>query len=173
MPQFSFIEHRSRTILNLALFFKQKMSRSLPLFLYKRLFNKQLTENIGSIKFAKDRIRTADLWCWKRPLCQLNHNHCPFLTLFYISISFWPIIEKYTEVKSPSGYFFFKRLLKVWTKHMLTSFNKKLFFKSVSQWPHRNYLEYWQILAAWLIEGLKLAIPGLFFTCLNIFSISE
>ena len=152
MPQFSFIEHRS--ILNLALFFKQKMSRSLPLFLYKRLFNKQLTENIGSIKFANDRIRTADLWCWKRPLCQLNHNHCPFLTLFYISISFWPIIEKYTEVKSPSGYFFFKRLLKVWTKHMLTSFNKKF-------------------LAAWLIEGLKLAIPGLFFTCLNIFSISE
>ena len=23
-----------------------------------------------------DRIRTADLWCWKRPLSQLSHNDC-------------------------------------------------------------------------------------------------
>ena len=27
--------------------------------------------------FADARIRTADLWCQKRPLCQLRYNHCP------------------------------------------------------------------------------------------------
>ena len=37
-------------------------------FLYE-----QLTGNIGSIKVAVDWIRTAELWCSKRPLCQLSH----------------------------------------------------------------------------------------------------
>ena len=50
------------------------MSHSRPLFLYFRLFYKQLTENIGSIKVADDRIRTADLWLWKQPLCQLSNT---------------------------------------------------------------------------------------------------
>ena len=27
--------------------------------------------------FADDWIRTADLWCRKRPLFQLSHKHCP------------------------------------------------------------------------------------------------
>ena len=27
------------------------------------------------MKFFDDWIRTADLWCWKRPICQLSHNH--------------------------------------------------------------------------------------------------
>ena len=27
--------------------------------------------------FADDWIWTADLWYWKRPLCQLSHNHYP------------------------------------------------------------------------------------------------
>ena len=42
-----------------------------------RLFNTiyyiQLIEN----KIADDWIRTADLWCRKRPLYQPRHNHCP------------------------------------------------------------------------------------------------
>ena len=28
--------------------------------------------------FAGDRIRTAELWCWKRLLCQLSRNHFPW-----------------------------------------------------------------------------------------------
>ena len=54
-----------------------KMDHSRPLFLYFRLFYKQLTENIGSKKVVDDRIRTADLFCWNIPLCQLSHKHCP------------------------------------------------------------------------------------------------
>ena len=53
------------------------MGHSRPLFLYFRLFYKQLTVNKGSIKVADDWIRTRVLWYWKRPLCQLRHNHCP------------------------------------------------------------------------------------------------
>ena len=30
-----------------------------------------------NINFADDWIRTVDLWCRKRPLYQLSHNHCP------------------------------------------------------------------------------------------------
>ena len=37
------------------------------------------TVNNIDIKFADDWIRTADLWHWKRLLCQLSHNHCPKL----------------------------------------------------------------------------------------------
>ena len=54
-----------------------KMGHSRPLFLYFRLFYKQLTVNKCSIKVADDWIRTRVLWYWKRPLCQLRHNHCP------------------------------------------------------------------------------------------------
>ena len=53
------------------------MGHSRPLFLYFRLFYKQLTVNKCSIKVADDWIRTRILWYWKRPLCQLRHNHCP------------------------------------------------------------------------------------------------
>ena len=30
-----------------------------------------------TINFADDGIRTADLWCPKRSLCRLSHNHYP------------------------------------------------------------------------------------------------
>ena len=39
----------------------------------------QLT--ISSKNFADDWIRTSDLWCLKRPLCQLSHNHYPFVDM--------------------------------------------------------------------------------------------
>ena len=32
---------------------------------------------MNSINITDDLIRTMDLWCWKRPLYQLSHNHCP------------------------------------------------------------------------------------------------
>ena len=32
---------------------------------------------IFSVKFDNVLIRTEDLWCQKRPLCQLIHNDCP------------------------------------------------------------------------------------------------
>ena len=33
--------------------------------------------------FADDWIRTADLWCGKRPLYKLSHNHCPIVIKVY------------------------------------------------------------------------------------------
>ena len=62
-------------------YFFLKMGHSRPLFLYFRLSYKQLTVNKCSIKVANDWIRTRVLWYWKRPLCQLRHNHCPNLSL--------------------------------------------------------------------------------------------
>ena len=63
-------------------FFFKKMGHSRPFFLYFRLFYKQLTVNKCSIKVANDWIRTRVLWYRKRPLCQLRHNHCPFIQFF-------------------------------------------------------------------------------------------
>ena len=50
-----------------------KMGHSWPLFLYFCLFYCA----IGRYTFADVRIQSADLWCQKRPLYQLSHNHCP------------------------------------------------------------------------------------------------
>ena len=74
--------------------FFYKMGYSRPLFLYFRLFCKQLTVNKCSIKVADDWIQTRVLWYWKRPLCQLRHNHCPTTTkmlciLYFLSLSFY------------------------------------------------------------------------------------
>ena len=49
------------------------MGHSRSLFLYFCLFY----FTIGRQNFAGVWIWTADLWCWKRPLYQLSHNHCP------------------------------------------------------------------------------------------------
>ena len=52
------------------------MADSRPLFIF--VFSLQLTVNKYIIsKFADDLIRTADLWCRKRPPYKLSHNHCP------------------------------------------------------------------------------------------------
>ena len=62
-----------------------KMGHSRPLFLYFRLFYKQLTVNKCSIKVADDWIRTWVLWYWKRPLCQLRqttaHSYRTFVSI--------------------------------------------------------------------------------------------
>ena len=63
------------------------MGHSQPLFLYFRLFYKQLTVNKCSIKVADDCIQFWVLWYWKQPLCQLLHNHCPWLLLGLIVTS--------------------------------------------------------------------------------------
>ena len=57
----------------------KKMGHSRPLFLYFRLFYKQLTVNKCSIKVADDWNRTRVLWYRKWPLCQLRHNHFPMI----------------------------------------------------------------------------------------------
>ena len=62
------------------------MGHSRPLFLYFRLFYKQLTVNKCSIKVADDWIRTRALWYWKQPLCQLRHNHCLRRYSFYLGL---------------------------------------------------------------------------------------
>ena len=66
-----------------------QMGYSRPLFIYFRLFYKQLTVNNCSIKVADGWIRTRVLWYQKRPRCQLchNHNHLSlFLCLFIFFI---------------------------------------------------------------------------------------
>ena len=42
--------------------------------------------------FTVEEIRTTDLWCQKRPLCQLSHNHCPNierLLLVWKNVTIW------------------------------------------------------------------------------------
>ena len=73
-----------------------KMGHYRPLFLLFSSFQYrwQYVNTFSLEKFADDCIRTADLWCRKRPLCQLIHNQCPrcnlvkcaFSGLFYFFI---------------------------------------------------------------------------------------
>ena len=58
------------------IFLKMGHSR---LFLYFCLFY----YTIGIINFAYVCIRTADLWCQKRPTYQLSHNLCPNVIFFH------------------------------------------------------------------------------------------
>ena len=55
--------------------FAKIMGHSRPLFLYFRLFYKQITVYKCSIKVADYWIRTRVLWYWKQLLNQLCHNH--------------------------------------------------------------------------------------------------
>ena len=52
------------------------MGHSRTLFLYFHLFY-LYNCTMGRLNFADVGIRTADLWCRKRPLYQLSHHHCP------------------------------------------------------------------------------------------------
>ena len=57
----------------------------LPIHIFKNwaipgLFNNILVSS--NIKFADDWLRTAYLWCRKRPFFQLSHNHCPSKNIF-------------------------------------------------------------------------------------------
>ena len=70
------------------LFFCFKMGHSRYLFLYFRLFYTQLKVNKCSIKVADDWIWTWVLWYWRRPLCQLRHNHCPPIFFFFFHVCF-------------------------------------------------------------------------------------
>ena len=38
-----------------------------------------LLKEYAILYFADDKIRIADLWYQKLPLCQLSHNHLPIL----------------------------------------------------------------------------------------------
>ena len=49
--------------------------------LFFRLYNAVDSKRSLHI-FARDWSRTADLWCQKRPLYQLSHNHCPMRKSF-------------------------------------------------------------------------------------------
>ena len=58
-------------------------------FIYFCLFYVEI--QMTDIKsFADDRVRSADLWCRKWPLCQLRHNHGPFLELTLGTLRFEP-----------------------------------------------------------------------------------
>ena len=46
----------------------------------------QLTEKNIQYKCCNDWIRTADLWCRKRPLYQLSYNHYPQIILIVSSV---------------------------------------------------------------------------------------
>ena len=56
------------------------MSHSRPLFLYCYLF---FTVDSNQMFYIK--VRPADLWCQKRPLYQLSHNHYPNLVATHLS----------------------------------------------------------------------------------------
>ena len=64
------------------LFFKKWAIPGLFILIF--VFSMQLTEYkyVQYKSFADDWIRTVDLWCRKRPLYQLRHNHCPPRPLF-------------------------------------------------------------------------------------------
>ena len=59
------------------LFYKLSYPRTLFSFQYRRMFN---------INFAKDWIRTVDIWYRKRPLNQLSHNHFPNSILYFVKL---------------------------------------------------------------------------------------
>ena len=56
-------------------FYLNKMGHSRPLILYYRLFKTVDRKQKFFVKFANDLIQTAELWCRKKPLYQLVHNH--------------------------------------------------------------------------------------------------
>ena len=53
-------------------FLKMGHSRPLFLFFFISMYNR---ENF----FANAEIWSKELWCWKGPLYQLSHTHCPWL----------------------------------------------------------------------------------------------
>ena len=57
------------------------MGHSWPHFLYFHRFNTDLIRLIEHLKFSDDWMWTADLWCWKRSLYQLSHNHYPIFRI--------------------------------------------------------------------------------------------
>ena len=71
------------------------------LFLYFRLFNTVDSKQYSIKNFASDGIRTSDLWCWKRPLCQLSHHHCPSDLCLY-SLKSHQLIELLSSKNFPS-----------------------------------------------------------------------
>ena len=89
-------------IINLLCKFCLKMGHSRPLFLYFRLFYKQLTVNKCSIKVADDWIRTRVLWYRKQPLCQLRHNHCPALQILFMVFGYGLISSHFMSLNSQS-----------------------------------------------------------------------
>ena len=81
-----------------------KMGHSRLLFLYFCLFNKiDRKQMFHKILMMDDWSRTADLWCRKRPLYQLGHNHFPkiFVSLSVCDNSIFCILssKKLTKMK--------------------------------------------------------------------------
>jgi len=56
-------------------------------FFFIFVFSIQLTVTLFNINFADGWIRAAELWCCKRPLYQLSHNHCPSFKVLLAGIS--------------------------------------------------------------------------------------
>ena len=50
------------------------------------------------VKIADDWIRTADLWCWKRPLYQLSHNKTKY-RISYITDTHFTIIYRFVHLQ--------------------------------------------------------------------------
>ena len=73
-PSFHFAKTENRNEI------EDEMGHSRPLF---SLFSSVQYSWQMFKKFVDDWIWTADLWCWKQPLYQLSHNHCPLKLKFY------------------------------------------------------------------------------------------
>ena len=50
------------------------------------------------MNFADDWVRTADLWCWKRPRYQLRHNHCPLIKSILLQSNQIPLLKLDTNL---------------------------------------------------------------------------
>ena len=78
----------------------------------------QLTFSTCSVSnFADNRMRTADLWCGHRLLCQLSHNHCPSMhpSTFYILVlkmdePLFHIKRIFEEMDNDRGQFLYNRI---------------------------------------------------------------
>ena len=106
------------------------------------------------INFAVDWIQTADLWCWKQPLCQLSHNHCPSSRQ----------VVRSTEIFPPhlSGWKIYPRVLhrlNFWAKLPLLQLPSKMKRKR----RQRQHLNMSQL----VLDRLNLS--EFVFTCLNKF----
>ena len=85
------------------------MGHSLPLFLCFRLFNSVNIKQLFNKSFANDWIRTTDLWCWRRLLYQLSHNHCPSTVILapfgskWLFSALWPSSANFILTKEPGA----------------------------------------------------------------------
>ena len=142
----------------------KKLGHSRPLFLYFRLFYKQLTVNKCSIKVADDWIQTRVLWNWKRPLCQLSHNYCP--NSFVTHLHFCDICDS-LQLTLKSSQDCCWRLLQLLNCQEFQTCTRTIIVKisHSKPWRFRRHFDERHIVKLFLKDH-----PRLFYLCFNLFN---